>query len=211
MTRLPDVHLSFTIPLLQVPIEEDTSELLAHDNFSMSTLEFNENPDEVDPRAMHDNRVLERYPKSKKLFTDLFNNITKNRLGIENKFTISTSWMTETKPEGKCQIHNHKNCYFSGVYYYEEKYDKDVGPLELYNPLEDLSSYALNYSEINPFTAGSIKIFPKPKLLVLFPSFLKHAIQTHKGKNVRKSLAFNFVPADDYGFQDSSYNHSWIP
>jgi len=205
---MSDINVLFTIPLIKIEVKDDTSELLSCKQYYTSTVQ-NKNPEEHDILCA-ENRVLERYPKSKKIFTDIFDSVAKDQLGIDNKFIITTSWMTQTKPGEKSHIHNHKNCYFSGVYYYDE-YEDDVGPIEFYNPLEDLSSYSLNSSCMNPFTAGSLQIKPQSKTLLLFPSFLKHSIVTHSGKNVRKSLAFNYAPIDDYGVGDSTYMQSWMP
>ena len=43
---------------------------------------------------------------------------------------------------------------------------------------------------------------PEPKKLILFPSYIRHAIEMNQSKKNRKSLAFNFVPVGDY--------HLWI-
>ncbi len=200
-----DISSTFTIPLIQLKIEEDTSELLSYTKYVENSYQ--------DPSGLGktDNRVLEKFPKTKKIFLDLFNNIANYELGVSNKFTITTSWMTKTAKGERSQIHNHKNCYFSAVYYFDNEYEKNAGAIEFFNPLEDHSSYTLNYHEINPFTAGTIAITPEPKKVLFFPSFLKHAIMTHQGEKIRKSLAFNYVPIDNYGFEDSTYNQSWIP
>ena len=57
------------------------------------------------------------------------------------RFDISTSWLTLNAKGEHVQLHNHKNCYWSAVYYYGH-YGKDSGgELDILNPLPDLSSY----------------------------------------------------------------------
>ena len=53
-------------------------------------------------------------------------------------------------------------------------------------------------------------MYPQPKLLLFFPSYLRHKINIHKISKIRKSLAFNIIPVGKYGEGDSSHDTSWI-
>ena len=63
-------------------------------------------------------------------------------LKIKNQFTFSTSWFTKMKPGDTCRFHQHHNCFYSGLYYfddYEENDDFYYKNLEL----EDLKQWLI--------------------------------------------------------------------
>ena len=51
---------------------------------------------------------------------------------------------------------------------------------------------------------------PSPKLLLLFPSYLRHQVLVHDNDKPRSSLAFNVVPLGHWGEHDSSYDQAWV-
>ena len=58
--------------------------------------------------------------------------------------------------------------------------------------------------------AIAIEIKPTNKSLIFFPSFLAHRVTTHHSKRPRHSIAFNIIPINHYGNDDSSYDTEWI-
>ena len=122
---------------------------------------------------------------------------------------ISTPWLTKTKKGQGCNLHDHNNCVFSGVYYYGN-YDDDVGNITFRNSFVDMSSYMLNSYEPTLYNQPFMEIKPQDKSLIIFPSYLKHMIVNHKSESIRYSLAFNIFPVGKYGVGDSTYNTDWI-
>ena len=156
-----------------------------------------------------DLRVLEKYSKTKKILLDYFKKFSDEVLEYDNDYDITTSWLTKSSEGQFSTFHNHKNSFWSGVYYYGD-YDNNSSNIEFSSPLAIYQQYELNVR--NPNMANSILSYIKPssKRLILFPSYLAHRIGEHKGKIIRHSLAFNIVPIGKYGVYDSSYDTNWF-
>ena len=199
----PKLSNLFTIPLVQLKIEEDTDELKNCTDIIMS------HDQDGEGSGNKEYRVLENYPKIKKLFLEIFEEYANVALGYQNRFEITTSWITKTTKDVSSAYHNHKNCAFSGVYYFDQ-YNDESAKIDFLNPLADLSSYMLNVKDLNPVTANYVSIEPSEKCLTIFPSYLKHRIGVHKSDKPRYSLAFNIVPIGNYGGGDSIHKASWI-
>ena len=205
----------FSIPLIHCELDEDTSE------FRQCT-EYVLNPNQVDVDEYKtfqksglkktidfEFRVLEQFPKLKHMFTHISNRLIKEGLNYNNKLEISSSWFTKTH-KGECSpMHDHKNCVFSAVYYYGD-YDDKVANLIFKNPLVNLTSYRLNVDKSNKFNTYDIETTPQSGSLLIFPSYVSHKIDVHKSEIPRLSLAFNMVPAGQYGIGDSQADTSWI-
>ena len=195
----------FTIPIIETYIEQDTSELLSCQNYTSSTNQLEDDPD-ADYKNL---RVLETYPRIKNILTDAFNDVAFNSLNCKNKFIMTTSWITNTGVGEKSHLHNHKNSFYSGVYFFDKTYDENIGNLCFENPVNDLTSFAVNFYAFHHLNSGLTKIMPEPKKLILFPSYLRHFVEINRSKKNRKSLAFNFVPVGQYGSGDSFMDLSW--
>tara|TARA_B100001996_G_C18628637_1_gene580854 strand:- start:52 stop:702 length:651 start_codon:yes stop_codon:yes gene_type:complete len=200
----------FPSPVIQVQVEEDTSELLTYNEpLTVS----NEQIDRYKNKGS-DKRVLENYPKTKEILLDIFTNVAEEELGYKRRsYAITTSWITlSNKGEGS-QLHKHKNSFWSGVYYFQEEYPEGTGGILFDNPNTDLFDFSFqstdieNFNNINSLTCT---FHPSPNLLLFFPSYLEHQVMTHNLDKSRSSLAFNIVPLGGWGDGDSSYDHSWV-
>ena len=159
-------------------------------------------------RKSDEYRVLERHPKFERLISNKFQQIAKDVLGYTNEFKISTSWLTETKKGGGSKIHNHRNSFYSGVYYYDD-YNDNSAKIEFQNPVLELSDFYLIPSQWNMVNSETWSIVPRKNMIMFFPSYLCHRVCEHKDDTPRHSLAFNIIPIGEYGRQDSFYNTSW--
>tara|TARA_R100001443_G_C3287013_1_gene161844 strand:- start:43 stop:651 length:609 start_codon:yes stop_codon:yes gene_type:complete len=159
---------------------------------------------------LHDNyRILEKYPKIKKLILNKFKKIAEETFHYNNNFEISTSWLTITK-KGEASIsHCHRNCFYSGVYYYGN-YNDNTSGIEFDNPLAQLPDIFILPTKYNIFNSKEWKLKPKKNMIIFFPSYLMHRILIHKDDSPRYSLAFNIIPIGRYGRQDSTYDTSWF-
>ena len=192
----------FPISVPVIRVDENTDELKSYDG-AFDTISNASSSQSVDLR------ILEKYPKTKKILLDYFRKFSNEVLGYGSDYGITTSWLTRTREGQSSTFHNHKNSFWSGVYYYDD-YDNNVAEIQFTNPLAIYNQYELNV--VNPTTANSnlSYIMPSPNSLVLFPSYLSHRIAEHRSKNIRRSLAFNIVPVGSYGEYDSSYNTNWF-
>jgi uncharacterized protein (TIGR02466 family) len=108
---------------------------------------------------------------------------------------IINSWGTKTVNGQKSNYHNHSNSYISGVYYLS-----NGSNILFFDPQKKEWFFhpEIEYNEENPLTYQSYYITPTPSLLLLFPSYLYHQIEKHKGPD-RFSIAFNIIPKGEFG------------
>ena len=206
----------FSIPLLKMKVWEDTDELLECKDYIPSKAQcdrqwYIDNPEEAKIMCAPDRyRILEKFPRTKRILQGYIRSAL-DRMGYANRFDITTSWLTLNNKGEAVQVHNHKNCYWSAVYYYGHYGGKGSGgEFCLTNPLPDMSSYRPNLKNVNKFTTPLTMVPPQRKDLIIFPSFIQHSVTPHNSDIPRKSLAFNIAPIDNYGDADSQYDTSWF-
>ena len=199
----------FSSPIIQLMIDEDTDELKQHTDYTVS---YNQDR-EMDNIPFGGKRVLEEFPRIKKLILDKFNFAAEEILRYKKRqYSITSSWLTSTSKGQFSQTHNHRNSFYSGVYYYDE-YPQGSGGISFSNPNIELGDFFFASQDLEESTmvnSMAWNFFPRKNELILFPSYLRHSILKHEADNVRHSLAFNIVPLGNWGDADSSYNMSWI-
>ena len=122
---------AFPSPVIQVIVDDDTSELLKHDEYNVSTQQV----DNYEHSGSNE-RVLEKYPKTKNILLDAFTTVAKEVLGYKKrKYAITTSWITRTNRGEGSQLHRHKNSFWSCVYYYQKEYLEGTGQILFNNPI----------------------------------------------------------------------------
>jgi len=206
----------FSIPIIDIMVEEDTPELTSNTEFISGTLQINNwsvdgssyNPEWDFYSAEEKNyRILERYPNTKNILLKYIKSSLKN-LGYACQFDLSTSWCTKSIKGDIGHMHRHKNCWFSGIYYYGD-YDENSGKLFIENPLPSLSSFSDRIVDVNKFNTPISVIAPEKSRMVIFPSYLMHSIDIHNSDLIRYSLAFNIIPSGYYGETDSACDTNW--
>tara|TARA_B100000427_G_scaffold114643_1_gene95171 strand:+ start:264 stop:896 length:633 start_codon:yes stop_codon:yes gene_type:complete len=206
-----NVVTAFPSPIIQVYVEEDTSELLGHNQYTASH-QTRERFDHSDPLASQ--RVLEKYPKTKEILLNKYISVAEDILKYKKRdYAITTSWFTLSKKGEGSQAHKHKNSFWSCVYYYQEKYSEGTGGILFNSPNTELFDYAFfenDIAEQNALNSRACVIVPQPNLLLVFPSYLQHKILKHNNDIPRSSLAFNIVPLGKWGTGDSHFDMSWL-
>ena len=202
----------FGTPLICTVIKDDTSELLKHNHtneFIASSNQLLENPKWYNTWEFNI-RSLENYPDTRDVLLKAFTTVAHDSFGLDHTFGMSTSWFTITRKGERVNKHRHRNSFWTGVYYYDEEYEERNGAaLELHHPLPYYGDYFLKPSRGNKLNFLNYFIRPEPKLLVLFPSYVEHAVTEYLGDYPRHSIAFNIVPTSEYGQGDSMNNFSW--
>lgn len=142
-------------------------------------------------------KLLNKTPKLKKEIKHHFEKFKNDVLRYEStNFDLTTSWATKVEKNCFCQYHQHKNSFYSGVFYFQN----DSSPIEFTNTNIDVQSIKVNQpSEWNILNSSIWKIQPQKGLLIFFPSYLLHRITSHKSNSTRYSLAFNFMPKGKIG------------
>ena len=200
----------FTSPIIQTYVKEDTSELLDHDEYTVSS----EYRDDYE-KSTGSRRVLEKYPKTKKILLNIFTSLAEEVIGYKKReYAITTSWFTLCNRGEGSQLHYHKNSFWSCVYYYQEEYPEGTGNILFNNPNTEKFDFYFSSNDIvklNNINSLAIYVPPQPNLLLVFPSYLQHQVLKHNNDASRSSLAFNIVPLGSWGQGDSSYNQDWKP
>ena len=100
------------------------------------------------------------------------------------------AWANVSKPGDFNTTHTHPGMTWSGVYYVDTgdtPGQRDSGALRFNDPTPGSAAAFL------PFLARPCpEIRPVPGLMVLFPSYLPHSVNPHRGSGLRISIAFNF-------------------
>ena len=199
-----DIISAFPSPIILNAISENTDDL-------KTEVSFIRNSYQGDFHKNCEYRVLEKYPRIKKILLNKFKQVAKENFGYTNDFIISTSWITKMEKKGDIvQSHCHKNSFYSGVYYFDEYEDNEGGVLEIMTPLFNHFDFNVMPADWNLYTGRSMKFSPKKNLLILFPRYLFHQVLSYEGTSIRKALAFNIVPIGFYGDGDSAVNTKWL-
>ena len=143
-------------------LTEETSKLNNH------TEEMESSRDDGSSLSSISSRVLEKYPRIKKILLDKFKEIAKEEYQYDNDFIITTSWFTKTKKGQQSIFHSHKNSFYSGVYYFGD-YSEDSAPIAFENPLTPFMDFYMYPSgEWTIKNSQTWEITPRKNLLILF-------------------------------------------
>ena len=146
--------------------------------------------------------VLDYDKNLKKVILNEFNYFKNTYLKYtDTNFKISTSWLTNSNPNSYSRIHNHKNCFYSGIFYLKTPENSGNIYFEDYNKR---SSFDFIPETYNQYNSNSYTFGIEENLLIFFPSYIHHKIKKNKSNENRISLAFNFFPIGKYGAVDSS-------
>jgi len=112
----------------------------------------------------------------------------------------SNAWANVNRKGHGNEFHTHPGAYWSGTYYVDDGGIGDDhalgGEFEIQDPRGVAPAmYAphLGFAVPGGQSAGASElIFPKTGQLILFPSWLQHAVRPYRGERVRISVAFNF-------------------
>jgi len=108
----------------------------------------------------------------------------------ELDFYITQSWLNITKPGEAHHSHYHANSIISGVFYVSTEEDDNIVFGDPNKRLKDMISFKLK--EQNPFNSDSWGFPVNNNELILFPSWLEHAVEPNKTATMNRiSISFN--------------------
>ena len=121
-------------------------------------------------------------------------------------WSLKEMWVNVLDTGGRQAMHNHANSFISGVAYLTRTHP-DSRTVFMKPPGGTDFSFKNDHAGVNtgPYNADKwISMAPEPGDVVLFPSFLLHAVPTNPGER-RISLAFNAIPTqlDSWGYKIS--------
>jgi uncharacterized protein (TIGR02466 family) len=98
---------------------------------------------------------------------------------------ILSAWANVNRPGDFNAMHTHPGATWSGVYYVDDG-GSGTAALELSDPSPTRTN--LFFPELS---CSNLLFKPEPGLMILFPSYLPHAVGPHRGDRPRISIAFN--------------------
>ncbi len=121
-------------------------------------------------------------------------------------WSLKEMWVNVLDTGGRQAMHNHANSFISGVAYLTHTHPQ-ARTVFMRPPGGTDFSFKNDHAGVNtgPYNAEKwISMPPEPGDVVLFPSYLLHAVPTNPGER-RISLAFNAVPThlDSWGYRIS--------
>lgn len=119
------------------------------------------------------------------------------------RWLVKEMWINVLRSGGSQAVHNHANCFVSGVLYLSASHPSS--PTMFVRSLGGREFAFRNThagAGVGPYTADKWAApAAEPGDLILFPSYLLHEVPIHRG-DVRVSLAFNAIPhrLDAWGY-----------
>ena len=125
-------------------------------------------------------------------FKDFLKHIISSDMGweyIPNKQRIVAMWAIINKKNSFNVMHNHQNCYLSASYYVRKP--EDSGDITFFDPKEAKTYRFPKIEKYTEYSAGAVTIKPEEGDLLIFPSYLYHAVGENLSDDSRVVLSFN--------------------
>jgi uncharacterized protein (TIGR02466 family) len=132
---------------------------------------------------------------------ELATRLTSDRAGRPVRIAGKTNaWANINRRGHGNEFHTHPGCYWSGTYYVDDGgIGEDAslgGEFEIQDPrgvAPAMYAPLLGFAVPGGQSAGASELIsPKSGQIVLFPSWLVHAVRPYRGERERISIAFNF-------------------
>src|SRR5262245_52867898 len=121
-------------------------------------------------------------------------------------WSLKEMWVNVLETGGRQAMHNHANSFISGVAYLTHTHP-DSRTVFMKSPGGTDFAFKNDHASVTtgPYNADKwISMQPEPGDIVLFPSYLMHAVPINQGER-RITLAFNAIPThlDSWGYRIS--------
>ena len=190
----------FPNPLMEVQLDLDLEKLT---EFAFEILNKDKKGVETNGGGWQSNDIREEKNKEfKKLkkeinhllqiyYSEIFRGMEFREPTIQN---LNNMWVTINEKHQNIEWHLHGFSTLSGVYYI--KHDGvESGDILFKHPVGsymERSHWPVNLIKThNEITASVINIMPKPNMLLIFPSWLDHKVETNLENDSRISISFN--------------------
>jgi len=144
----------------------------------------------------HSSEILLPMPQDlRSLFSNLEVFVNENcfkEMGVPN-LKFGNFWVNINTPNSYNLAHDHQNSILSGVYYVSVPYD-NMGDLVLHRG--DTAEYFLksDVERIGTKTNSFVAVKkPIESVFYIFPSWVKHHVESNNSQGDRISIAFNFI------------------
>jgi uncharacterized protein (TIGR02466 family) len=176
-------------PLFSVGVVsyEFTDEIHQNQLLFLENICYNKN---INNSTSEDFQILENeiFFNIKNFCLQSVNDYFQNILNKTHRLRIVSSWANKTNFQESHHLHYHKNSILSGVFYFK---DTHLSPIIFYNPLISNEFWDCASSEYNEFNSEFTKVKVEANTCIVFPSWLKHSVDTNLAKDIRYSISFN--------------------
>jgi Putative 2OG-Fe(II) oxygenase len=119
-------------------------------------------------------------------------------------WSVKEMWVNVSDTGGRQAMHNHANSFISGIVYLTHTHP-DARTVFMKSPGGTDFSFKNDHSAVvtGPYNADKwISVAPEPGDIVLFPSYLMHAVPPNPGGR-RITMSFNAIPTglDSWGYK----------
>ena len=108
---------------------------------------------------------------------------------IPNKQRIVAMWAIINKKNSFNVMHNHQNCYLSASYYVRKP--EDSGDITFFDPKEAKTYRFPKIEKYTEYSTEIVTIEPEEGDLLIFPSYLYHAVGENLSDDNRVVVSFN--------------------
>ena len=125
-------------------------------------------------------------------FKDFLKHIISSDMGweyIPNKQRIVAMWAIINKKNSFNVMHNHQNCYLSASYYVRKP--EDSGDITFFDPKEAKTYRFPKIEKYTEYSTETVTIEPGEGDLLIFPSYLYHAVGENLSDDNRVVVSFN--------------------
>ncbi len=118
-------------------------------------------------------------------------NLFNKEMGSEYNYSCQYSWFNIYEQGDYQEYHHHPNSTYSAVFFL--KCDVNSSPLVFLNPIEPFDMHPIQkQTALNELNFLTCKVFPVKNSLVIFRSYIKHAVPKQTSDEKRITVAFNF-------------------
>ena len=147
-----------------------------------------------------DIRNLKNIPNIDKLMQQISNCVNAihgfNRKG---ELELNNFWINISGYGSSNTPHTHSGTNYSGVFFIKIPSEMSGGRFLFYRNFNEASLNSIGYMgefkdgyQMQPYDYPILTIQPKENLMIVFPSWVPHAVETNLSKEDRISLSFNF-------------------
>mgnify|MGYP001176265769 CR=1 FL=1 len=140
---------------------------------------------------MKDSDLVKKFITS---FTKYLPEIMSEHMGWQinkERITILDMWSVINSKNTFNVQHSHPNSLLSAAYYVKAK--ENSGQIKFFDPKEMKVMYHPPIKNYNEISAEIIKIQPEEGKLLIFPSYLNHAVEENLSEDDRIVISFNLV------------------
>jgi len=204
---MPEIIGLFPVPFMRVP--GALARTLVNglvDHFSRTAIQENNSSANLSHTAMLRPSDSPLLVATAQAVTPLLSQFGALLFGETLGWSLKEMWVNVLDTGGRQAMHNHANSFISGVAYLTPVHPQ-ARTVFMKSPGGSEFSFKNDHAGVTsgPYSADKwISVQPEPGDVVLFPSYLMHAVPPNPGER-RITLAFNAIPAqlDSWGYRIS--------